>query len=801
MNRADVACIQCRRRKIACSKKLPHCTECLAYGRDCCYSRDKRRRIEDDCSFQSTSTVSASTSNPSPLVHPPLDTVSRVAASRLPHHVGADTTTDTVQISASNNSNPHDQLGTLPETASPSSLFPNADHFAGSISDAVNDPFWWLASQWQSSLEPHPSPQLAPTTGPFDDSDSVPFPLDTFQATSLASSIGACTPPSVANRAPSWRLQPQIQGADQLEHAYRRCLPEPRRWPQLFAALDRLCQTAHGGSQAQQSPFLCLSKLRNQLELDTATGPRHLSASSHPTPNRPTALDLGSASTLAPGSASSLQTSVSHQQQAGIAQDSAPSACKQTDTLRRAWTLAAICLANSVSSASPIQLPVELGMQLGHPWKDATVKLFSVAWAHCCKGVSGDPVEVMQTYRMMSLAFSRCHKGHELASASVFLGCRAAATMSIHRSGTIAALGSSQRQQEALNAFWHLVSQACHFQAWDGRDMPIDMALVDLTVPDPTSSLESAAAAPGLDARTGESPMSQLLSSSPVFMTRIWTSVAIGQTIERHYRQVASLVVPCETRLKVAAPTSILPSQSEQDHVWRTARALDSCASLLQTRDAAKAGSKEGQLKRFVLMLVRYSRVLLHYPFCRVDREHRRAAQDSISAIISTVLGTLFSLTSGSEHERRAGMGLNCNSSRHTDARNNSDGNGGSTSDSDESADACGRVQTTPSSRCLRRSDSGQAEPAQARVVKMDQHLLELLAGMSVRALVFTMALIKHPVVLSGCASGSHEDDSERQRSDAVLALRALEQLHVHGVVSRSLLRKSREIANQCGSL
>lgn len=75
----------------------------------------------------------------------------------------------------------------------------------------------------------------------------------------------------------------------------------PRRWPQLFAALNPLCQTAHGGSQAQQCPFLCLSKLRNQLELDTATGPRHLSASSHPTPNRPTALASGPASTLAHG--------------------------------------------------------------------------------------------------------------------------------------------------------------------------------------------------------------------------------------------------------------------------------------------------------------------------------------------------------------------------------------------------------------------------------------------------------------------------------------------------------------------
>ncbi|KAJ9479283.1 hypothetical protein PHBOTO_002764 [Pseudozyma hubeiensis] len=359
--------------------------------------------------------------------------------------------------------------------------------------------------------------------------------------------------------------------------------------------------------------------------------------------------------------------------------------------------------------------------------------------------------------------------------------------MSMHCAQVIANLGSSLQQQEALNAFWHLVSQGCHFKAWDGRDMPIDMAMVDLPMPDPKSSLEPSLLASSSDAVAEQSPRSQLLSSSPVFMTRIWTSVAIGQTVERYYRQGASLLVPCEARLKVAVPLAIGPSKQEQESAEQTAKALDFCASLLQTRDASKAETKEAQLRRFVLMLVRYSRVLLHYPFCRVDMNHRKAAQESTSAIVSTVLGTLPSL--GSESEGDDEPNANALGTRLPEGDDDHISSGYSSSSSSKSSD----------SRACRRAGRGVARPVVTRFIKTDRHLLELLAGLSIRALVFTLALLKHAFLCGGSDVASN-DDIERQRTDAVLSLRALEQLNQHGVVSASLLRRARKVARRsCG--
>ncbi len=56
-----------------------------------------------------------------------------------------------------------------------------------------------------------------------------------------------------------------------------------------------------------------------------------------------------------------------------------------------------------------------------------------------------------------------------------------------------------------------------------------------------------------------------------------------------------------------------------------------------------------------------------------------------------------------------------------------------------------------------------------------------------VRAMIFTLALMEHRPLYSASESGPH-DDSDRQRSDAVLALRALEQLHRRGMVTRQVL-------------
>ncbi|CDU26473.1 uncharacterized protein SPSC_06667 [Sporisorium scitamineum] len=550
----------------------------------------------------------------------------------------------------------------------------------------------------------------------------------------------------------------------------------------LLKALETLCRTAHGGSETDTSPFLCLSKLQEQLELDTVRAQDALNAAK---PNSTAAeileclgMSAATAATMLPHTSSGSRLSGTGLGQTGF------SAFSHPDILRRAWTLAAICLADSICASSPIELPPQLSVDYDHE-SNATVLLFAVAWDHCRKGLCGDPVEVMQTYRMMALAFSRCHQGQELASASVFLGCRAAATMSIHRAATIASLGTNLRQQQALNAFWHLISQGCHFQAWQGRDMPIDLALVDLPMPDPKVSFRQAAdTSPSSHIAAGESPRSQLLSSSPVFMTRICTSVAIGQTIERHYRQGAILLVPCEARLEVAVPMSTKPSHQEQEHVYQTAKALDFCASLLQTREPARTETNESQLTRFVLMLVRYSRVLLHYPFSHVDKDHRKAAQESISAIVSTVLGTLLSL--GTEEGGE--------SDDDEDSEGNSSGNGGY-------ADVCGSGSTgNRMSRSSWRSKSALTQPDRARFARVDRHLLELLAGLSIRALVFTLALIQHPI--TPFTSGSAlNDDSERQRSDAVLALGALEQLHQHGVVSLSLLRKARKLARQSGGV
>lgn len=781
-----MACIECRRRKIACDKKLPHCTECLVHGRECCYSRDKRRRLDDDGVQPPTHSVNSVSSSYQALPPHSLDSGSRPVTSGFAHHSGAPSL-HSRQGSTSDHS--HANLQSSPKSGSRLSLSSSIpDALGGNIPDAVNDTFWWLASQWQTSLTSDPFSQWPEWTNSFIDPSSTRQDIPTSTSgnalpLSDASNGGA----SIQDPAPLFpAAQTRTQASGELYQAYRRCLPERKRWPKLFKALEKLCRTAHSGSETDTSPFLCLSKLQAQLELDTALAQ---GASNAADPALSAAAELLEG--LPPSAAIDLPLNGSSTRPPdGIPNQTDLSSSSKPDTLRCAWTLSAICLADSMCASSPIELPPHLSMDLDDA-PNATVLLFSVAWDHCRKALCGDAIEVMQTYRMMSLAFSRCHQGQELASASVFLGCRAAATMSIHRAATIARLGTPLEQQQALNAFWHLVSQGCHYQAWQGRDMPIDLALVDLPMPDPKVGLQHtvAPASPSHladgTAAVGQSPRSQLLSSSPVFMTRIWTSVAIGQTIERHYRQGASLLVPCEERLEVATPKATRPSQQEQDHVKQTTKALDFCASLLQTREPASAETKESQLKRFVLMLVRYTRVLLHYPFCRVDRDHRKAAQESISAIVSTVLGTLLGLAS--------------------DAEDQSDDGGGSEEDCSSNggfADAHGSVRTRLSmSHGSRRSRSGVAPSDPTRTARVDRHLLELLAGLSVRALVFTMALIKHPVLPIASDFASNGDDSDRQRSDAVLALGALEQLQQHGVVSPSVLRKARRIARRSGGI
>lgn len=750
MSRAEVACVQCRRRKIACSKKLPHCTECLVHGRDCCYSRDKRRRV-DECTRLSASSISSATSSHQEKPRDCSDPKpSREATTDFAHSATAECTPWRQNLASNTQAPP------TPHSVSRLLESSHQDMYGGMIPDAVNDTFWWLATQWQWSLPSESAAQWPVMAETLIDSGPTVDCAHSSASVDLLSTANAPSQGLVNDPMPSLPMQDQTENSEGLYQAYRRCLPEQQCWPKLFAALKKLCQTALGGSQSDTSPFLSLSKLQKQLEEDTHRGAQE-------------------------------QTVLTSQSRA----ESSP--FEHVDLLRRAWTLAALCLANSLTATSPIELPLDLSLELSHAHqRRPTVQLFAVSWAHCRAGLCGDPVEVMQTYRMMVLAFSRCHKGQDLASTCVFLGCRAAATMSMHCAQVIANLGSSLRQQEALNAFWHLVSQGCHFKAWDGRDMPIDMAMVDLPMPDPKSSLEPSLLASSSDATAGQSPRSQLLSSSPVFMTRIWTSVAIGQTIERYYRQGASLLVPCEARLKVAVPLAIGPSKQEQESVEQTTKALDFCASLLQTRDASKTGTREAQLRRFVLMLVRYSRVLLHYPFCRVEMNHRKAAQESTSAIVSIVLGTLLSL--GSEDEKDGEPNANASGSRlpeGDDDRNSSEYSSSSSSSRQGSKGS--------DSRACRRAESGAARPVETRFVKTDRHLLELLAGLSIRALVFTLALLKHAFLCGGSDVASN-DDTERQRTDAVLSLRALEQLNQHGVVSASLLRRARKVARRsCG--
>ncbi|GAC75873.1 hypothetical protein PANT_18c00101 [Moesziomyces antarcticus T-34] len=718
---ADVACVECRRRKVACSKRLPHCTECLVHARECCYSRDKRRRIDDDAQAQLH-------------LHP----VSSSSGVNL----------QSKSISSSGTQVPLSS-STIP-----------ADPLCGTIPDAINDTFWWLASEWQSSSTCDSLSDWPEWTNTFNQTDSTRQSIPnnatnaSIDADSLRLTKGCNGGAHAQDAAAPFPAQGRSEASAELHPAYKRCLPEPSRWPTLLKALERLCRTAHGPSEAETSPFLCLSKLQEQLELDTV---------------------------LAQDGLASI-----------ISQPGLSSSSVQPDPLRCAWTLAAICLAESILASSPIELPRNLTLEeLGHK-PDATVLLFTVAWEHCRKGLCGDPIQVMQTYRMMSLAFSRCHQGQELASASVFLGCRAAATMSIHRAATIAHLGSTLRQQQALNAFWHLVSQGCHFQAWQGRDMPIDLALVELPMPDPKASMQQQAdpLSSWHTAAATESPRSQFLSSSPVFVARIWTSIAVGQTIERHYRQGASLLVPCEARLEVATPMTTKPSHQEEDHVERTGKALDFCASLLQTREPASADHKESQLKRFVLMLMRYTRVLLHYPFCRVDRDHRKAAQESISATVSTVLGTLLSLGAKDDDDQEEDE----EDEEEEEEGGDNDLNGANY----HRRQLRGRCQNGST-----RSDapSSLTQPDLARSARVDRHLLELLAGLSLRALVFTLALIKHPLLPLASDSASSADDGERQRSDALLALGALEQLHQLGVVSAPLLRKARKAARLGGGI
>ncbi len=776
MSRANLACVECRRRKVACSKKLPHCTECLVHGRECCYSRDKRRRIDDDAQLPAHSVSSTAYSMPSPSWH---HSDSELWAE--PQVVSSGFAQSAQSGSAHSRQGPisNSSHGVNPQSTSSSGLqlpvFSSTiveDPLCGTIPDAMNDTFWWLASQWQSSSTCDSLSSLPEWTNTFNQTDSTHQSIPnnaSIDADSLRLTTGRNGRAQVEDATPPFSAQGRNEASAELHHACRRCLPERSRWPTLLVVLERLCRTAHGGSEAETSPFLCLSKLQEQLELDTVSA------------------QDGSA---------------------GVPDHSEPSSSIQPDPLRCAWTLAAICLAESILASSPIELPRNLTLEELDHEPDNTVLRFTVAWDHCRKGLCGDPIEVMQTYRMMSLAFSRCHQGQELASASVFLGCRAAATLSIHRAATIAHLGSSLRQQQALNAFWHLVSQGCHFQAWQGRDMPIDLALVELPMPDPKASIQQEADSESSShtAATAESPRSQFLSSSPVFVTRIWTSVAIGQTIERHYRQGARLLVPCETRLEVATPMTTRPSHQEQVHVKRTAKALDFCGSLLQTREPARADNRESQLKRFVLMLMRYTRVLLHYPFCRVDIDHRKAAQESISATVSTVLGTLLSLGAkddddeeedGEEGEEEDG-GDDLNGANHRSRELRGSGQDGSTR-----SDAHGAIR--PSLLSLRPSSGSRpvslTQPDLARSARVDRHLLELLAGLSLRALVFTLALIKHPLLPVASDSASSADDSERQRSDALLALGALEQLHQHGVVSPPLLRKARKAARLGGGI
>lgn len=762
-----MACVECRRRKVACSKKLPHCTECLVHARECCYSRDKRRRIDDDAQAQ--------------LHLHPVSSTAYSMPSLSSHHSDSELWAEPQLVSSgfaqpAQSGSAHSRQGSIisnsshgvdpRSTSSSGSQLPVSsstipeDPLCGTIPDAMNDTFWWLASHWQPSSTCDPSSNWPEWTNTFSQTDSTRQAISnnathaSIDADSLRLTRECYGAARVQDATPPFPAQGRSEASAELLHAYKRCLPKPSRWSTLLKALERLCRSAHGPSEAETSPFLCLSKLQEQLELDTVLAQDGLASA--------------------------------------LSQPGLSSSSVQPDPLRCAWTLAAICLAESILASSPIELPRNLTLEQLDHMPDATILLFTVAWEHCRKGLCGDSIQVMQTYRMMSLAFSRCHQGQELASASVFLGCRAAATMSIHRAATIANLGSTLRQQQALNAFWHLVSQGCHFQAWQGRDMPIDLALVELPMPDPKAGMQQQAdpLSSSHTAAATKSPRSQFLSSSPVFVARIWTSVAIGQTIERHYRQGARLLVPCETRLEVATPMTTKPSHQEEDHVERTGKALDFCASLLQTREPASTDHKEPQLKRFVLMLMRYTRVLLHYPFCRVDRDHRKAAQEGISATVSTVLGTLLSLGAkddddqegdGEEEEEEEEDGGNdLNGANHRSCQLRGSGQNGST-----------------------RSDapSSLTQPDLASSARVDRHLLELLAGLSLRALVFTLALIKHPLLPLASDTASSADDGERQRSDALLALGALEQLHQLGVVSAPLLRKARKAARLGGGI
>ncbi len=120
--------------------------------------------------------------------------------------------------------------------------------------------------------------------------------------------------------------------------------------------------------------------------------------------------------------------------------------------------------------------------------------------------------------------------------------------------------------------------------------MPIDMAMVELPLPDPRLALElRSPSACALASGTHDDV--RLLSSSPLFASRIWTSVAIGQTVERYYRQGACLLVPHEAQLEVAEPLMVEPRRQDLDYIAQTvksARLLRFCTS-----DARGRGKEE----------------------------------------------------------------------------------------------------------------------------------------------------------------------------------------------------------------
>ncbi len=251
----------------------------------------------------------------------------------------------------------HDSLLSIPPQTMPPGL---------AISDTFNDSFWALASDWQASLSADAWMRWPEQVLPSGYVEAQPDLLargPTSLNTSAACDAIVSERDDVGQTSTN---EDHLPVPDELHLAYKRCLPSPDQWSALFKTLEALSETVHGSAVEQFSPFLDRAKLQKQLLQDTGASIDH------------SVQAACSNSQVAPSPSSealkpSLRMQSQHQTLHPHLSTIGP------DQLRRAWVLAALCLAESCRAATPIELPPRLGSRLEDPNA-------AISRSFCCVG-------------------------------------------------------------------------------------------------------------------------------------------------------------------------------------------------------------------------------------------------------------------------------------------------------------------------------------------------------------------------------------------------------------------------------